>query len=141
MKHLQELRAGISGDPLLVHKERNHLFLFSLFLDWSCSSLQVSCFCCAWKRLWFQFSCLSHLSWAVFVLFFIIPGAEQPLRFTSSIFIPLFFPALSSGGNPTTQSLQKPSETQNFCPAITILHRFLFYTFLQLRAWFICASI
>lgn len=30
------------------------------------------------------------------------------------------------------QSLQKPSQTQNFCPPMAITHRFLFYIFLQL---------
>lgn len=123
--------AEASGDPLLVHKEPDNLF--SLSLDCSCSSpQQVSCFCCAWKGLWFHFSCLPHLSWAGFVFLFILPGAEQPLPFTSLIFTPLFFPASKSGGNPTTQSLQKPSQTQNFCPPVTITHRFLFCIFLQL---------
>lgn len=32
MKHLQELGAGASADPLLVHKKWNYLFLFSLSL-------------------------------------------------------------------------------------------------------------
>lgn len=131
LAHLPGAQAEASGDPLLVHKGLDNLF--SLSLECSCSSpQQVSCFCCAWKGLWFHFSCLPHLSWAGFVFLFILPGAEQPLPFTSLIFTPLFFPASKSGGNPTTQSLQKPSQTQNFCPPVTITHRFLFCIFLQL---------
>lgn len=56
----QQLGARASGDALLANKEQNNLFLFSLFLDCPCSSLQASCFCCVWKGLWFQFSCIPH---------------------------------------------------------------------------------
>lgn len=93
---------------MLVQKKKlNNLLLFSLFLDCPYSSPQISCFCCAWKGLWCQFSCLSPLSWAGFVLFFIFPGAEQPLPFTSSIFTPLFFPATTSQ-LPTHEEIQAP---------------------------------
>lgn len=56
----QQLGARASGDALLANKEQNNLFLFSLFLDCPCSSLQASCFCCVWKGLWFQFSGVHH---------------------------------------------------------------------------------